>query len=862
MVQRFDNRAARRGIAVLFVLAGSWQIYLSAYVVRNLMNARIAPDRPFFLIPGTDRVERMDDAARRAGLQPGDEVMAIEGQPYRGESQVSGMLSHMHVRETLTVRARHPGQRQDVNMPIPLEPGEPPSALRWAVSIVASIVTPTFCMLLGFGVLLVRPRDPIAWLLLLMMLGFAQMSSSGDATMAAWELPAGWRGLTLVGQTFFQVTWPAWILLFGIYFPERLPLDRRFPWIKWVLLAPVAASAIAHTIIEIADADGVSRVADLRSALDPLTLLGLYAGMLSISGFFFSLGTKTGTASTADARRRIALLQWGASVALMPLFIVAIYEIAHGWKGAVPAYLFIPGILMLAVFPLTLAYVIVVQRALDVRVVVRQGLQYGLATRGSRILQGTVGVLAVWGAVRLMEAPMASQGFKLAMIVATAVLVINIRRVGDWLRTWIDRRFFREAYRAEQILGELSEKVRTMVETGPLLETVARQISRTLHVERVAMLIKSDGHYEPAYALGFAGTPRVEFDQQGATVERLKKSHEPLRVYFDDPDSWIYSDGAITAPERKTLADLDAQLLVPLSYGEKMSGIMSLGPKRSEEPYSKSDVQLLESVATQTGLALENSRLTQAIAAEVAQRERLNRELEIAREVQQRLFPQTHPAVPGLDYAGRCRPALGVGGDYYDFLELPKGQFGLAIGDVSGKGIPAALLMASLQASLRGQAINGLVDLAGMMANLNRLIFDATPSNRYATFFYGQYDPANRKLVYVNAGHNPPMVLRGAEVIRLDTGGSVIGLFPVARYEQAALDLQKGDVLVLFTDGISESMNAQDEEWGEEALEQAARQCDGMPAAGILERLIEEADAFAAGAPQHDDMTIVALRVV
>ena len=121
------------------------------------------------------------------------------------------------------------------------------------------------------------------------------------------------------------------------------------------------------------------------------------------------------------------------------------------------------------------------------------------------------------------------------------------------------------------------------------------------------------------------------------TVERLRKNNEALRVYFDDPDSWLFSDGAVTELERKKLSNLDSQLLAPLSYGEKMPGIMSLGPKRSEEPYSKSDVQLLKNVATQTGLALENSHLTQAIATEVAQRERMNRDLEIAREVQERL---------------------------------------------------------------------------------------------------------------------------------------------------------------------------------------------------------------------------------
>src|SRR5436309_5994291 len=178
-------------------------------------------------------------------------------------------------------------------------------------------------------------------------------------------------------------------------------------------------------------------------------------------------------------------------------------------------------------------------------------------------------------------------------------------------------------------------------------------------------------------------------------------------------------------------------------------------------------------------LALENSRLTAQIAAEVANRVERNRELDLARDVQQRLFPQVYPQITGLDYAGACRPALGVGGDYYDFILLSKTELGIAIGDVSGKGIPAALLMATLRAYLRGQTIHRQSDLTAVMATLNRLVYESSAANRYATFFYAEFDAASRALNFVNAGHNPPMVFRqtddGRDAPRLDTGGPVIG---------------------------------------------------------------------------------------
>ncbi len=183
---------------------------------------------------------------------------------------------------------------------------------------------------------------------------------------------------------------------------------------------------------------------------------------------------------------------------------------------------------------------------------------------------------------------------------------------------------------------------------------------------------------------------------------------------------------------------------------------------------------------------------------------------------------------------------------------------------MSGEGIGAALLMAILEASLRGQALVAH-DLAELMNRVNSLVLDASSANHYATLFYAAYDPLSRRLSYVNAGHNPPVILRksgaGCEVFRLETGGPVIGLLR-RPYQQESFALEPGDLIVLFTDGISESMNARDEEWGEERLIEFAKTCHGLPALEAMTRIMAAAEAFAAGASQHDDMTLVVLRIV
>src|SRR5262249_3613592 len=445
-----------------------------------------------------------------------------------------------------------------------------------------------------------------------------------------------------------------------------------------------------------------------------------------------------------------------------------------------------------------------------------------------------------------------------AAAIVVGALVFLRRGLFERLSLWVDRRFFREAYSVEQVLADLSEEARGFLDAKPLHETVTRRIVETLHIPRAAVLLKDQHRFCVARRIGDAADDASCLPGDGKTIQYLREARRPAVVYFDDPKSWIR---LAREEEREKLKALDAQLLLPLAGREELLGVMVLGPKRSEEPYSRTDLQLLQSVAVQAGLALENSQLMASVAAEAALRERLNREIEIAREVQERLFPQVCPPVAGIDYAGRCRPAQAVGGDYYDFVPLPGGKLGIALGDVSGKGISAALLMASLQASLRGQAIARVDDLPALMRNVNSLVYEASATNRYATFFYGEYDAGTRELRYVNAGHNAPLVLRGSDVARLEVGGSVIGLFPGATYEAGCCQLQPGCILVVFTDGISEAITPQEEEWGEERLILTVQSCRDLTAAEIVGRVMAAADAFTAGAAQYDDMTIVVVKV-
>jgi sigma-B regulation protein RsbU (phosphoserine phosphatase) len=716
------------------------------------------------------------------------------------------------------------------------------------------ILLPWICAAVGFFTAWRRPDDHRAWILLALLVSFG--GAFGDNPP-----PGGWPAplrLTALGfDAALNPSWPIWMLLFGIYFPERARLDRRWPWLKWILLAPLGVFAALAVVVKVGSTLRWAWTADLVEAFSALASYRVVLGMVAIGGFFALVGHKWGTSTSPDTRRRIRLLFTGASLSLTPMFLVGLWILLGHREGAAIRYPLLAASVFLPIFPVTLAYVIVVERAMDVGVVLRQGLQYALARNAVRAIQLLLSILVMLGVLTLAAQPDVNRPRRMMLMAIGIFLAASLGRLARRVQTFVDRRFFREALDTERLLHELGDDVRTIVETDVLLDVVSRRLSAALHVPTVVPLLESGGRLTPRPATA-PGPPAAALPLDGPLVERLRSEARPTVVYPAEAHHW--SSGL---PERQALLALEAQLLIPLLLKERLLGLLLLGAKRSEAAYAPSDLKLLQSVSSQVALALENGRLTAAVAAEAARRERLNREIEIAREVQEGLFPQALPVVAGLDYAGSCRPARGVGGDYYDFLSLPGGRLGIAIGDVSGKGIPAALLMAGLQASLRGQATFGAVSLAELMARVNRLVCDSSSPNRYATFFYGEYTPGTSAFDYVNAGHNAPMLLRAdGSVERLDQGGPVVGMIDGAIYEAGRTELRPGDRLLAFTDGLSEAMNPQSEEWGEARLLEAYRASSALPSALANAGLVAAADAFAAGAPQYDDMTVITLRVV
>ncbi len=296
-------------------------------------------------------------------------------------------------------------------------------------------------------------------------------------------------------------------------------------------------------------------------------------------------------------------------------------------------------------------------------------------------------------------------------------------------------------------------------------------------------------------------------------------------------------------------------LVVPLRSGERNDGFLAVGERASGAPFTEEDHDFAMTLARQALAALESVRLHKVRV----EKQRQDREMQIAREIQQSLFPSERPLVPGFQVAAESRPCYQVGGDHFDFIPLPGGRLAIGIADVSGKGAPASILMASVHASLR--ALAGTARPVALAARLNQFLYESTQPNKYVTLVYGELDPATRRLTYVNAGHVPPYLVGGGGAARrLEKGGPALGLLDDARYEEGQIELQPGDLVAMVTDGVTEAQSPAGEEFGDARVELALARAAGLDAGAAVQYLVAAALEWAGSAGCSDDLTVLTLK--
>lgn len=384
------------------------------------------------------------------------------------------------------------------------------------------------------------------------------------------------------------------------------------------------------------------------------------------------------------------------------------------------------------------------------------------------------------------------------------------------------------------------------------LEQIVTLVFETVPADRCVIMMRDEGGEELRVAVarlrdrvGEVGEIRVsrnvldEVVIRGKSVLTSDAQHDPR-----------FASGTMV------LQGVRAVLAVPLGVSEKVFGIIYADSPIAEGRFTEDHLKVLTTLASVAAIRVENARLVEARL----ERERLERELALASEIQQRFQPTAPPHITGYELQGISFPCYEIGGDYYDFIEREDGRLVIALGDVSGKGTAAALLMSSLHAAIHAQSASH-DSLVATISAVNRYLADNIPANRFVTLFYAELDPESGSMSFLNAGHNPPLIVHSAGTVeQLASGGLPLGIKRDAEYREGRTQLQPGDVLVIYSDGVTEAVSPTGEEFGPTRLYEVVSRNVEASAAGIRDRIESSLTKFAQGTSAADDITLVIVK--
>jgi serine phosphatase RsbU (regulator of sigma subunit) len=493
----------------------------------------------------------------------------------------------------------------------------------------------------------------------------------------------------------------------------------------------------------------------------------------------------------------------------------------------------------LLLIPFSIGISILRFRLWDIDPLIYRTLVYGALTGVLAIIY-FVSVVVLQRLFRILS----GQESDLALVASTLLIAALFQPLRRRVQRRIDRLFYREKINVRQALTGFSQEIRTIIELPELLDVLTRRVMELLHVRRAAVFLRERG-----------GRLELAEQRDGAHAEW----RPALTVALDE----LPLDRVLSRPQDDEfilLAPLIAPSADAAPHGQSgqpyLVGVLALGPRLAGRPYTADDQSLLMILGDQAGTAIYVAQLA-------AEKQRVDQELALAWRIQQSFLPPALPEIPGWELTAVLRPARETCGDFYDVMALPDGRFGLLIADVADKGMAAALYMALSRTLLRTYAAQypNRPDLALRAAN-ERILLD-THSDQFVTVFYAILDPRRGRLAYANAGHNPPYLL-GADgrLQKLGRTGIPLGVFPEMGWETAVVQAAPGDLLLLYTDGVTEAHNRRLEAFGERRLLAVLEGRRGAPAVAIQTAVLEAIADFTGAAPQFDDVTLLVLRRV
>ena len=568
----------------------------------------------------------------------------------------------------------------------------------------------------------------------------------------------------------------------------------------------------------------------------------LILGLLALAHSFW-------TNTDPGARRPILVLLLGTLAGILPFVVFAVYFPSFFRDERYLAW----GVVPMALIPLTFAYAIVKFRLFDVQVIVRKSIVYGVLTA---VVTGMYALAVVAGNAVVSSfsssSVYSSPAFAFLFGLLVVLLFDPVRRRGQHV---VDRLLFRDRADFQAALLDMSRSVVSQLERPKIRELLTTKTADLLRLESLDLLVPrpEDG----AFAGGPA-TGRPALPMGSRLPQLLARSARPIRL--SELDGTGLDDASRRFVESESRRGTD--VLVPVATRGKLLGLLAVGAKRSEQELTDEDLDHLTTIANQGALGLEAAGLHE----ELTRRAEVERDLEIARDIQVSLFPRRLPEISGAEFFGVSKPARVVGGDFYDFLEVdgsPGGRLGFVLGDVSGKSIPAALLMVAAKEIVYARAMSD-PDPAVVFREANRRLYEIK-RRMFVSLAYFLFEPKSLSFRYAFGGQPAPLLIRtgtaAASEVPSPRNRLPLGAFRDVAYDAGTLFLTPGDLLLFYTDGLNEAMSADMTAYGEERLKASFVRHASLPLPELADELLEDIRQFTHGEEQYDDQTFVLMRV-
>ena len=620
-----------------------------------------------------------------------------------------------------------------------------------------------------------------------------------------------------------------WLLLFAT-FPMRTPFLNKHRIISYSFIFLLPFIVIISFIFQIQ-----------LNAISIFTIIGI-----NMAVGVYLLKANTIRVKTALEQRQIRLMFLGVkygvlSIGIGWLVIIVtqfIFSVNLTLVRSVGLTIFLLGEIAGLIIPFTFLNSFFQNKLLETETALKKRIRY---------VGVTLGLLTIYLSLIFIIGKLSINMFNITdptlVIIFVLFISLTFMPINKRLLRWVDEKFYPERTKYTESLKELIQNVSGYIESNELLNSLAEWIRTTTGIRQIIPVVING-------QAAIAGYP-FKRTEQNSVINRVKLGD---KFFWDEITD--KSKVPVNEQEFEWAIDNDISITIPMISQGELLGLLNIGKKENSEDYSAEDLDILTQASYQAAIALQNIRLQ----SEYLEKKRIDKEMEVARNIQKQLMPSEMPDVPGLDIFGESTPCNEVAGDYFDIINMEDGNSVIVVADVSGKGAGAAIIMANLQAAIR-LGIHLSDKLADFVTRINDLIYNNTSESEFITFFMAIWDPRTKVLYYVNAGHNPPVFIDNENKITLlGATGLILGVLPGQVYEEKYVRVHKNDVLLIYTDGLDEARNDKDEFYGIDRIEKVLSENKHLDSKSIAAFFKNDLFSFCNGVPIHDDVTLIAAK--